>query len=133
MNKDIINATKHILMQIKKVSEEGLTDTNKENLKEELIYIRDLISSFDYSVLNEYYYFLINLNNNVSIFTEEQKIILEYFINNISKYINSKEEQNNITIEDLVREQEEDMQEQIKFYKELDKQKKEKKLCKRQN
>ena len=133
MNKDIINATKHILMQIKKVSEEGLTDTNKENLKEELIYIRDLISSFDYSVLNEYYYFLINLNNNVSIFTEEQKIILEYFINNISKYINSKEEQNNITIEDLVREQEEDMQEKIKFYKELDKQKKEKKLCKRQN
>ena len=131
MNKDIINATKHILMQIKKVSEEGLTDTNKENLKEELIYIRDLISSFDYSVLNEYYYFLINLNNNVSIFTEEQKIILEYFINNISKYINSKEEQMNITIEDIVREQEEDMQEQIKFYKELDKQKKEKKLCKR--
>ena len=131
MNKDIINATKHILMQIKKVSEEGLRDTNKENLKEELIYIRDLISSFDYSVLNEYYYFLINLNNNVSIFTEEQKIILEYFINNISKYINSKEEQNNITIEDLVREQEEDMQEQIKFYKELNKQKKEKKLCKR--
>lgn len=131
MNKDIINATKHILMQIKKVSEEGLTDTNKENLKEELIYIRDLISSFDDSVLNEYYYFLINLNNNVSIFTEEQKIILEYFINNISKYINSKEEQMNITIEDLVREQEEDMQEKIKFYKELDKQKKEKKLCKR--
>lgn len=133
MNKDIINATKHILMQIKKVSEEGLTVTNKENLKEELIYIRDLISSFDYSVLNEYYYFLINLNNNVSIFTEEQKIILEYFINNISKYINSKEEQMNITIEDIVREQEEDMQEKIKFYKELNKQKKEKKLCKRQN
>lgn len=131
MNKDIINATKHILMQIKKVSEEGLTDTNKENLKEELIYIRDLISSFDESVLNEYYYFLINLNNNVSIFTEEQKIILEYFINNISKYINSKEEQMNITIEDLVREQEEDMQEKIKFYKELNKQKKEKKLRKR--
>ena len=96
MNKDIINATKHILLEIKKAKELGLTKEKKESLIEELIYITDLINSFDKNVLQEYYYFLINLNKNINIFTEEQKIIMEYFISNIEEYIEFRDKDNDL-------------------------------------
>ena len=137
MNKDIINATKHILLEIKKAKELGLTKEKKESLIEELIYITDLINSFDKNVLQEYYYFLINLNKNINIFTKEQKIIMEYFISNIVEYIefrdNDNDLQEEISLEDIIHEQEEDYQEKVKYYQELNARKKEKKLHKRQN
>lgn len=137
MNKDIINATKHILLEIKKAKELGLTKEKKESLIEELIYITDLINSFDKNVLQEYYYFLINLNKNINIFTKEQKIIMEYFINNIEEYIEFRDKDNDlqeeISLEDIIHEQEEDYQEKVKYYQELNARKKEKKLHKRQN
>lgn len=137
MNKDIINATKHILLEIKKAKELGLTKEKKESLIEELIYITDLINSFDKNVLQEYYYFLINLNKNINIFTKEQKIIMEYFISNIEEYIEFRDKDNDlqeeISLEDIIHEQEEDYQEKVKYYQELNARKKEKKLHKRQN
>lgn len=137
MNKDIINATKHILLEIKKAKELGLTKEKKESLIEELIYITDLINSFDKNVLQEYYYFLINLNKNVNIFTKEQKIIIEYFISNIEEYIEFRDKDNDlqeeISLEYIIHEQEEDYQEKVKYYQELNARKKEKKLHKRQN
>ena len=137
MNKDIINATKHILMEIKRASENGLTEEKKESMIEELLYIRDLINSFDINVQEEYYYFLINLKKNNSIFSSEQITVIKFLIENIEELLGIEEVKNinkeEITLEDIIREQEEDYQEKVQYYQTLNAQKKEKKLRKRQN